>query len=83
METVAPEAAIVGVNAVTVGVAIKVKPASVAVPAGFVIDTLPVAPAAATTAVILVALTLVTDVAAVPPKLTAVVPVRLVPVMVI
>ena len=50
-------------------------------PAGVVTLTLPVVPLA-TTAVILVALTTVFDVAAVPPKLTAVAPVKLVPVMV-
>jgi hypothetical protein len=43
--------------------------------------TLPVAPAP-TAAVILVALTTVNEVAAVPPKLTAVAPVKFVPVMV-
>ncbi len=43
--------------------------------------TLPVAPAP-TTAVILVALTTVNEVAAVPPKLTAVAPVKFVPVIV-
>ena len=52
-----------------------------AVPLGVVIDTLPVVPAA-TTAVILVALTTEKDAAAVPPKLTAVAPVKFVPVIV-
>ena len=57
------------------------KPADVAVPPGVVTDILPLVPLC-TTAVILVALTTVKEVAAVPPKLTAVAPVKLVPVMV-
>ena len=52
-----------------------------AVPSRVVTLTLPVVPLA-TTAVILVELTTVFDVAAVPPKLTAVAPEKLVPVMV-
>ena len=52
-----------------------------AAPPGVVTDTLPVVPAA-TTAVTLVGETTVNDVAAVPPKLTAVAPVRFVPVIV-
>lgn len=50
-------------------------------PPGEVTETLPLVPAA-TTAVIEVELTTVYEVAAVPPKLTAVAPVKLVPVMV-
>ena len=64
-----------------VGAVKYVKPANVAVPPGAVTLTLPVVPPA-TTAVMLVASTTVNDVAAVPPKLTAVAPVKLVPVMV-
>ena len=65
----------------TGGVVSNVKPASVAVPPGVVTLTLPEVPDA-TTAVMLVAETTLKDVAAVPPKLTAVVPIKLVPVMV-
>ncbi len=57
-------------------------PASVAVPPGVVTLTLPEVPDAPGVAVIDVALTTVNEVAAVPPKLTAVAPVKLVPVMV-
>ena len=60
---------------------INVNPALLAMPFAVVTLTLPVAPAP-TTAVILVALTTVNEVAAVPPKLTAVVPVKFVPVIV-
>lgn len=79
--TVVPLPADVGVNDDMVGAAINVKPALVAVPPAVVTETLPDVPAA-TTAVMLVALTTVNEVAAVPPKLTAVAPVKLVPVMV-
>jgi hypothetical protein len=61
--------------------AVKVKPDLVAGPPGVTTFTSPVAPVP-TTAVILVALTTVKEVAAVPPKLTEVAPVKLVPVMV-
>jgi hypothetical protein len=74
----------VGVNDVIVGAgaaAVNVNPALLALPFAVVTLTLPVVPAA-TTAVILVALTTVNEVAAVPPKLTAVAPVKLVPVIV-
>ena len=60
---------------------INVNPALLAMPFAVVTLTLPVAPAP-TTAVILVALTTVNEVAAVPPKLTAVAPVKFVPVIV-
>jgi hypothetical protein len=60
---------------------INVNPALLAMPFDVVTLTAPVAPAP-TTAVILVALTTVNEVAAVPPKLTAVAAVKLVPVMV-
>jgi len=79
--TVAPIAALVGVKEVIVGAGTKVNPTRVAVPPGVVTLTLPEVPAA-TTAVMLVAETTLNDVAAVPPKLTAVAPVKLVPVMV-
>ena len=59
---------------------INVNPASVAVPPGAVTLTLPLVPLA-TTAVMEVALTTLNEVAAVPPKLTAVAPVKLVPVI--
>jgi hypothetical protein len=80
MVTVAPEAAEVGVNEVMVGNAM-VKPARLAVPPGVVMEMLPDVPLP-TTAVMLVALTTVKEAAAVPPKLTAVAPVKLVPVKV-
>jgi hypothetical protein len=79
--TVAPTAADVGVNEVIVGAGTYVKPVLAAVPPGVVTNTLPVAPLP-TTAVMLVELTTVKEVAAVPPKLTAVALVKLVPVMV-
>lgn len=71
-----------GVMAVTVGVALK--PTSDAVPPGVVTNTLSFAPAG-TTAVILVGLITLNEVAGVAPaqvwpKLTAVAPVKLVPV---
>ena len=56
-------------------------PVDVTVPPGVVTDIVPVVPLPIT-AVILVALTTVNDVAAVPPKLTAVAPVKFVPVIV-
>ena len=59
----------------------SVNPAKVAVPAGVVTDTIPVV-LPATTAVMLVALATLNEVAATPPMLTAVAPVKLVPVMV-
>ena len=61
---------------------VKVNPARVAVPPGVVTLTFPDAPVP-TTAVMLVAELTVNDVAAVPPKLTAVAPVKFVPVIVI
>ena len=59
-----------------------VNPVNVAEPPGVVTLTLPEVPYAPDTAVIVVALTTVKVVAAVPPKLTAVAPLRLVPVIV-
>jgi hypothetical protein len=84
MVTVAPELAVVGLNDAMVGVAIgrlNVNPAKEAAPPGVVTLTLPDAPAP-TTAVMLVAEATLNEVAAVPPKLTAVAPKKLVPVMV-
>jgi len=66
---------------VMVGTAVKVKPVRVAKPAGVVTETLPVVPLA-TTALMVVELTTENEVAAVPPKLTAVAPVKLVPVII-
>ena len=57
------------------------KPANVPVPDAVVTETVPEVPAP-TVALMLVALTTVYVVAAVPPKLTAVAPVKFVPVMV-
>jgi len=71
---------LVGVKEVMVGAAI-VNPVLVAVPPGVVTLTLPLVPEP-TTAVIWVDELTVNELAAVPPKLTAVAPVRFVPVMV-
>ena len=76
-----PVPPLAGVNDVIVGAEINVKPAIVAVPPGVVTLIIPDAPAP-TTAVILVAELMVNDEAAIAPKLTAVVPVKLVPVIV-
>ena len=82
MVTVSPSRADDGVNELMVGAGINVKLAEeLAIPPGVVIDIIPVVPLA-TTAVMLVALTTVKEVAGVPPKLTAVAPVKLVPVIV-
>ena len=78
--TVCPVPADVGLNDVIVGGGRYVKPARVPVPATVVTDTEPDAPAP-TVALMLVALTTVNDLAAVPPKLTAVAPVKFVPIM--
>ena len=75
-----PTPADVGLNDVIVGGGRYAKPARVPVPAAVVTDTEPDAPAA-TVALMLVALTTVNVVAAVPPKLTAVAPVKFVPIM--
>jgi hypothetical protein len=82
MVTVCPVPAEVGLKEVIVGGGKKVKPARVPVPDAVVTDTEPEAPAP-TVALMLVALTTVNVVAAVPPKLTAVAPVKFVPVMLI
>jgi len=63
------------------GAGIKVKPARLELPEGLVTITLPDEPLPST-AVILVLLTTLKEAAAVPPKLTAVVPVKFVPVRV-
>jgi hypothetical protein len=81
MVTVVPTPATTGVKDVILGGGIKVKPPNVPVPPGLTIDTLPEAPLP-TTAVIVVGDTTVNEVDAVPPKLTAVAPVKPVPVMV-
>jgi len=82
ISTVAPAAALVGVKLVIFGGDTNVNPPSVPVPPGPVAETLPLALPAATTAVICVAETTVKLAAGVPPKLTAVTPVKLVPVSV-
>ena len=76
-----PGAAEVGAMVVMVG-AETVKVAPEPVPPGVVTDTVPVEPFP-TTAVMLVALATLNDATAMPPKVTAVAPVKLVPVMVI
>ena len=81
MVTVAPAAAEVGVNAVMVGAGIT-KPAKLPVPKGVETETLPDEPVLPTTAVMLVELFTTNEADAVPPKLTAVAPLKLVPVMV-
>jgi hypothetical protein len=75
MVTVAPEAADVGLKDVMVGIWMKVNPARDAVPPGAVTITLPEAPVA-TTAVMTESETVVYEVAAVPPKVTDVAPVK-------
>jgi hypothetical protein len=84
MVTTCPVFPDVGVKEVMVGgmaAPIKVKPVLVPTPLAVVTLTLPVDPAPIT-AVMEVALTTLNEVAAVPPKLTADAPVKLVPVMV-
>ena len=76
-----PALTVEGFMEVTIGVEIKVNPDLVVFPAGVVTDISPDAPDF-TTAVILVGDTTVNDAAGTPPKLTAVVPVKLVPVIV-
>ena len=79
--TLVPGHATVGVKDTMVGGTRYVKPARVAVPPGVITDTLPDDPAP-TTAVMVVAFTTVKEAAAELPKLTAVVFVKLVPVIV-
>ena len=73
-----PEA---GVKEDTTGTAIKLKPSLLPVPAAVLTLTLPLDPAARV-AVMVVAFNTVKDAAGVPPKLTAVAPVKSLPVMV-
>ena len=80
MVTVVPAAADVGENDVIVGGLMKVNPAKLAVPEGVVTDTLPELPAP-TTAAMVVEFIMVNDVAATPPKLTALAHERFVPVI--
>jgi hypothetical protein len=75
---VLPLVAVVGVNEEMVGAGMKVNPASEATPPGVVTETFPDVPLA-TTAVMVVALITLKDAAFVPPKLTAVAPVKLEP----
>lgn len=81
MFMVAPDAPKVGVNDVTVGGCKNIKPVRPPEPAGVITDTLPEVPLP-TTAVMVFASTTVYEVARVPPNLTAVVPVKLAPVIV-
>lgn len=81
MVTVFPAPAEVGVSEVMVGGSPKVKPAIVPVPPGVVTLTAPELPAPNTASMELADST-VNEAAAVPPKLTTVAPVKLVPVMV-
>lgn len=76
-----PVTPLVGVKEEMVGAGIKVKPVRASVPPVVVTETFPVLPPS-TSAIIVVAETKVKDVAVVPPKLTAVAPIKLVPVMV-
>ena len=80
--TVAPAAALVGAKPPIVGGAKKLKPALVPVPPGVVTETFPLAPPAATTAVICIADTTVKLAAGTPPTLTAVAPVKFAPLIV-
>lgn len=81
MVTVVPLPALVGVNEVMVGAGMNTKPGSTSVPPEVVTETLPEVPPA-TTAVMLDEEIMEKEEAAVPPKLTAVAPIKLVPVMV-
>jgi hypothetical protein len=79
--TVPPVATLVGVKEAIAGAGMNVKPVFVVVPPGVVTLRPPDEPVP-TTAVIVVELTTVNDEAATPPKLTAVAPVKFVPVIV-
>ena len=82
MVTIVPVPPLLGVNEAMFGPAMKVKvPLLVAVPPGVVTVSGPVAPFP-TVALIAVALTTVKEAAAVPPTVTALAPVKLLPVMV-
>jgi hypothetical protein len=76
-----PTGPLAGLKEVITGAGIKVNPASTAVPPGVVTLTFPEVPPAST-AVMLVAETTLNEFAAIPPKLTAVAPVKSVPVKV-
>jgi len=77
-----PSAAAVGVKEVMLGAGIKINPANDAVPPGAVKLTAPDEPEP-TVAMIVVDESMVKEVAGVPPKLSAKVPVKFVPLMVI
>jgi hypothetical protein len=79
--TVCPVPADVGLKEVIVGGGKYVKPDNIPIPVAFVTEIDPVEPKP-TVALMLVALTTVNVVAAVPPKLTDVAPVKFVPVIV-
>jgi hypothetical protein len=79
---VVPTPAFVGEKLIIVGMEINVNPAKFPVPPGVVTDTAPPNVPEATTAVIRVAETITKLDAATPPKLTAVAPVKFVPLMV-
>ena len=81
MVTRVPAGPDVGLKELMIGGVRYVNPARVPVPCGLVTATLPVAPVP-TTAVILEAELTTNDAAGVPPKLTAVAPVKLLPLMV-
>ena len=82
MVMVFPVLAVVGVKADIVGGGKKLNPAKLVVPPASKMLTFPLAPLLLTSAVIVVALTIVKELAAMPPNLTAVVPVKFVPVSV-
>ena len=76
-----PVIAVAGASELINGIGVKTKPGKVAIPDGVVIETLPDAPEL-TVANIVEADTTVNDNEGIPPKLTAVAPVKLMPVMV-
>ena len=78
---IVPFPTVVGVTDVITGAGINTNPGLVAVPKAFVTLTSPDNPAPKT-AVIVVEFTILNEAAATPPKLTAVVPVKLIPVIV-
>jgi len=80
--TVAPSFALVGEKEVIEGGGIKVNPAKLLFPPQVITFTLPVAPILLTTAVIVLSLITLVEVAVSPPKVTILVPVNPVPLMV-
>ena len=78
---VSPVEALVGENEIIVGTEVNVKIIEDAVPPGVVTFIFPVAPVP-TMAVMVLSLTIINDEAATPPKVTAVVPVKFLPVIV-